>query len=203
VAQEITREIKQTSQYLRKKGMDIYCVEFRYFLTNSGERIISSDFVVSSEEFIRQNVKSESLPKVNEKEFINSLDSIGRNIFSKIIEFCKQEGIVIRWGSKGFSASVQIENNTVVLFYCYPPQSVFLQSIYTGFENIRRHIDNPEPIVEYYKGELSKLEYFVNAGANLKWVLSSTDDEKRVYKFLEIIKALLGKIIQNVDVNQE
>ena len=74
VAQEISKEIKQTALFLRKKGIDIYCIEFKYFETKAGEKIISSDVVVGEEEFIRQKVKSASLPKVNEKQFLSSLD---------------------------------------------------------------------------------------------------------------------------------
>ena len=196
VAEEISREVKQSSQYLRRKGLDLYCIEFRYFLTNSGERLISSDFVVSGDEFIRQNIKLESLPKINEKEFIDSLDNIGRNVFSKVIEFCKQEDLLIRWGSRGFSVSIQTNNKTAVLFYSYPPGSVFLQSIYTGFENIRRHLDNAEPVVDYYKSELSKLNCFVQAGSNLKWVLKDNNDEKKVDRFLEIIKSVKTRILE-------
>ena len=44
VAQDISKEIKQTSLYLRKKGIDVYCVEFKYFVNNSNMKMISSDF---------------------------------------------------------------------------------------------------------------------------------------------------------------
>jgi hypothetical protein len=65
VAQEISKEIRQTALFLRKKGVDIYCMEFKYFETKSEEKIISIDFIVGEEEFIRQKVQSVSLPKVN------------------------------------------------------------------------------------------------------------------------------------------
>lgn len=74
VAQKITKEIRQTALFLRKKGLDVYCVEFKYFQTKSGEKIITSDFVVGEEEFIRQKVQSASLPKVDEDKFLKSLD---------------------------------------------------------------------------------------------------------------------------------
>jgi len=90
VAQEISKEIRQTALFLRKKGIDIYCMEFKYFETKSGEKIISSDFVVGEEEYIRQKVKSASLPKVDEKQFISSLDKNGLDVFQHIFEFAKQ-----------------------------------------------------------------------------------------------------------------
>ena len=45
VAQDITKEIKQASLYLRKKRIDVYCVEFKYFINDSGAQMISSDFM--------------------------------------------------------------------------------------------------------------------------------------------------------------
>jgi len=32
IAQVITKEVKQTATYLRKKGFDFYCLEFKYFI---------------------------------------------------------------------------------------------------------------------------------------------------------------------------
>ncbi|HSH52447.1 MAG TPA: endonuclease NucS domain-containing protein, partial [Bacteroidales bacterium] len=98
VAQEISKEIKQSALYLRGKGIEVFCMEFRYFVTKSNERIISSDFIVGEEEYLRQQVKSESLPKVNENEFINNLDSIGKYVFDKILKYCKDNEMIIRWG---------------------------------------------------------------------------------------------------------
>lgn len=100
VAQEISKEIRQTALFLRKKGFDIYCMEFKYFETKSGEKIISSDFVVGEEEFIRQKVQSVSLPKVDEKQFLNSLDKNGLEVFRQIFEFGKQNDLMFRWVQK-------------------------------------------------------------------------------------------------------
>jgi len=63
VAQEISREIQQTAQYLQNKGFDIYCIEFKYFKTPAGEKIITSDLTVGDENFIQRRVQSASLPK--------------------------------------------------------------------------------------------------------------------------------------------
>src|SRR4030065_1930009 len=53
VAQEISKEIRQTALFLRDKGLDIYCASFKYFKTKNGEEIISLEFIVGEEEFIR------------------------------------------------------------------------------------------------------------------------------------------------------
>ena len=38
VGYDVTQEIKQTSSFLRKKGIDVTCVEFGFFTTKTGER---------------------------------------------------------------------------------------------------------------------------------------------------------------------
>ncbi len=194
VAQEISKEIRQTALFLRKKGIDVYCMEFKYFETKSGEKIISSDFVVGEEEFIRQKVQSASLPKVDEKQFLNSLDKRGLEVFQQIFEFAKQKGLMLRWGSKGFSLNVELDTGVVGLFFAYPPSSVFKQSIYTGFEEITKKVNNPEEIIEFYKKHLENLGYFVKAKSNLKWLIDKEYSENDVKQFLDIIEEVISKI---------
>ncbi|HHT9145398.1 MAG TPA: endonuclease NucS domain-containing protein [Candidatus Wunengus sp. YC61] len=194
VAQEVSKEIRQTSLFLRKKGIDIYCMEFKYFETKSGEKIISSDFVVGEEEFIRQKIQSASLPKVDEKQFLSSLNKNGLEVFQQIFEFAKQNGLMVRWGAKGFSLNVELETGFVGLFFGYPPNSVFKQSIYTGFEEITKKVSNPEDIIELYKESFENLSYFIKAKSNLKWVIDKTYSENEVKQFLGIIDEMISKI---------
>lgn len=193
VAQEISKEIRQTALFLRKKGIDIYCMEFKYFETKSGEKIISSDFVVGEKESIRQKVRSASLPKVDEKQFLNSLNKNGLEVFRQIFEFAKENGLMFRWGSKGFSLNVELNTGVVCLFWGFPPDSVFKQSIYTGFEEIIKKVSNPEDIIEFYRDRLENLGYFVKAKSNLKWVIGKSYSENEVKQFLDIIEEVISK----------
>lgn len=198
IAQDISKEIKQTAQYLRGKGLDIFCLEFKYFLSKTGERIISSDVVVGEEEFIRQKVQSASLPKVNEEQFKNSLDPNGLKVFSRIFDFAKEKNLIFRWGSKGFSLNVDLENNFVGLFFGYPPDSVFKQSIYTGFEEITKKVNNAEEIIEFYKSKLIETGNFVNAKSNLKWHINRAVPDVEIDKFLSILEQVIEKIQNNI-----
>lgn len=194
VAQEISKEIRQTALFLRKNGINIYCAEFKYFETKSGEKIISSDFVVGEEEFIRQKVQSASLPKVDEKQFLSSLDKNGLEVFQQIFEFAKQNGLMFRWGSKGFSLNVELDNSFVSLFFGYPPDSVFKQSIYAGIELITKKVNDPEDIVEFLRERLKNLGYFIEAGSTLKWVIDRAYSENETGQFLGIIDELISNI---------
>lgn len=194
VAQDISKEIRQTSLFLRKKNIDIYCMEFKYFETKSGEKIISSDFVIGEEEFIRQKVQSVSLPKVDEKQFLDSLDKNGLAVFRQIFEFAKQERLNIRWGSRGFSLNVELDAGFVGLFFGYPPSSVFKQSIYTGFEEITKKVNSPEEIIKFYEERLENLGYFIKAKSKLKWLIDKDYSESDVTYFLDVIAKVIIKI---------
>jgi len=194
VAQDISKEIKQTAQYLREKGLNIFCLEFKYFLSKTGERIISSDVVVGEEEFIRQKVQSASLPKVDEEQFKNSLDPNGLKVFSRIFDFSKEKKLLFRWGSRGFSLNVDLESNFIGLFFGYPPDSVFKQSIYTGFEEIAKKVNNAGEIIQFYRSKLLETGNFVNAKSNLKWHINRTISDEEIDKFLKILDQVIVKI---------
>lgn len=194
VAQEISKEIRQTALFLRKKSIDIYCMEFKYFETKSGEKIISSNFVVGEEEFIRQKIQSVSLPKVDEKQFLGSLNKNGVEVFGKIFEFAKQNALLVKWGSKGFSLSLKIDDSSIWLFLGYPPNSVFKQSIYIRFEVFSQKTNYPEEIIKIYKEGLVNLDFFEETKSGLKWVINKTYSEDEINHFLAAIERVASKI---------
>ena len=194
VAQSITKEIKQTSIFLRKNGININCLEFKYFQTKSGEKIITSDYVIGDEEYKKQEIKSASLPKVNEKDFINSLDDNGKDVFKSLFDYAKKNDLFFIWGSKGFSLNIKINNENMVILFGYPPNCVFKQSIYTGFEAIMKKISEPDEIVEVFRTKLEKLGFFQNAGLNLKWVINKNYNEKEINNFLNVLNEIINKI---------
>lgn len=198
VAQEMSNSIKQTSLYLRKKGLDIYCMEFKYFQNCSLEKMITSDFVVGEESFIKSDIKPSShLPKVDEKKFIDSLDNNGKTVFNELFEFAKKQNLFFRWGSKGFSLNLPIENGFVGLCFGYPPDSVFKQSIYTGMEEIRKKVSDSEIIIDFYKTSLENLKFFEPAKTNLKWVIDKSYDENEIDQFFKILIEVIDKIRYN------
>jgi RecB family endonuclease NucS len=197
VASTITPEIKQTSIYLRKKGLDIYCLEFKYFINKAGNKMISSDYIVGDEEYIRTKVgTSAQLPKTDKEKFINSLDQIGKFVFESLSKFAEQEKLSFRWGAKGFSLNILFPNNFVGLCFGYPPNSVYKQSIYTGFEEIRKKVNNSERIIKYYETELKKFGYFESAKSNFKWLLNKEVTTNEINKYINILKHVIDKITE-------
>ena len=195
VASKITPEIKQTAMYLRKKGLEIYCLEFKYFSNSTNNKMISSDFVVGDEEFIRTKVGSVSqLPRTDKEKFLSSLDQNGKMFFEALTKFADKEKLVFRWGSKGFSLNKTLENGFVGLCFGYPPSSVYKQSIYTGFEEIRKKVNNADMIIDFFRLELERVGKFESAKSNLKWVLNQEIIPSDIEKYLDILRQVIQKI---------
>ncbi len=195
VAQDVANSVKQTSLYMRRKGLDIYCMEFKYFLNRAGERMITSDFVVGEENFIKRGVKATTqLPKVDEKTFLESLDNNGRDAFIKLFAFAKKNGLMFRWGYKGFSLNVNLDNGYVGLCFGYPPESDVKQSIYCGFEQIIKKVQDGEEIANFYKDSLKQAGFFQSARSNMKWLIDSPSDAERMETFIKILHELIEKI---------
>jgi hypothetical protein len=156
--------------------------------------MISSDFVVGDEEFIRQKVKSETqLPKTTQEKFIETLNENGKFVFNRLFEFANKENLLLRWGSKGFSLNLPFDNGFVGLCFGYPPNSVFKQSIYTGFEEITKKVNNSEKVILDFRADLKKQKNFEKARTNLKWIIRNKS-ETDINNFIETIRTLVEKI---------
>ena len=125
-----------------------------------------------------------------QKEAIQKLT----DAFKKLFEFADKENLMFRWGSKGFSLNLPFDNGFVALCFGYPPNSVFKQSLYTGFEEITKKTNNPEKLINIFKTELSKLKYFENAKSNLKWVISKQYSDNEVENYIEILRTIMEQI---------
>jgi len=193
VAQNISTGIKQTALYLRKKGIDICCMEFKYFLNKAKERMISSDYVIGEEELIKsEKIKSVELPKVDEKQFISSLDKYGENAFQSISNFAKENSLIFHWGSKGYSLNLKINEYCFCLCYGYPPNSVFKQSIYATIDELRKKVS--EKTFDFYEKQMKSLKYFLPLKAKYRWIIDESYKESDIEKYLTVLKQVIEHI---------
>jgi hypothetical protein len=204
VGQVITKEIMQTSAFLRKKGIEVFCLEFKYFETKAGERIISSDFVIGKDMSLTKKVSSGALPRIDKAEFVNSLDHFGRAFFEDLLVFAETNGLPIHWGTRGFSINVDLNGKHVAILYGFPPQSVFKQTLYTAFKEIRNNVNDSEPIIEQYRQELVQLGAFENAQSEQKWLIKNDIDADKKERFFAILSSIVEKIkLQLKEVDEE
>jgi hypothetical protein len=195
VAQDITPPIKQTAMYLRKKAIDIYCLEFKYFQSKKTDRMITCDFIVGDDSYLMIEIRpAVTLPKTNEKTFLECLDDNGKMVFSKILAYAKQMEMPIRWGSKGFSINQPLSTGQVAIIFGYPLTSAYKQCINPAFEEINKKVKNPQPIIDYFKDQLQKSQMFSSSQGYHKLFINRALSTTEIDQFITI----LGKVAQMI-----
>jgi hypothetical protein len=200
VGQKITPEVRQTARYLCGKGIRVTCVEFGFFETGDGRKLLTHEVVVG-QETVRTKVSSGSLPVVTEQQFLDSTDHHGRPVFEKVLEFAHAEDLPLLWGVKGFSVNVDVEGTHVAVCYGYPSSAVFKQSVYTniGKAGIGRKLDIPEDtILRLRKGAVAT-GLFRPAGTELKCLVNREftdgDVDKLVAWIREVVEVVRGTAV--------
>ncbi len=183
VGQRVTPEIRQTSTFLRKKGVRVTCVEFTFFETEERLRLLSSDIVVGKEPAQLSRISSGSLPQTSKEQFLESLDEYGKPIFAKLLAFAQTNAFPIHWGTKGFSMNVDLNGTHVVICFGYPPHCVFKQSVYTsllGRGGLLSKVDASEEVAQELLSAARETGLFEPAGRELKCVIERAFTEAEV-----------------------
>jgi hypothetical protein len=187
VGQIITDEIRQTSTFLRKKGLRVSCVEFSLFESEGGARMLSHDIVVGKEHARASRISSGSLPIVSKEEFLESLDEHGKPVFQRILGFAESHSFPIHWGTRGFSLNVDIDGTHVVVCFGYPPNSVYKQSLYTailGRGGLLSKVDVSENVAQSMLSAAQETGLFQPAGRELKCLISREFSDSEITSLL-------------------
>lgn len=198
VGQKIMPEIRQTSLFLRKKGIRVTCLEFTFFKSNDGLRLLTTDIVIGKEPDIIKKISSGSLPVVSRDEFFASLDDFGKPVFKRILDFADKNQYPIHWGTKGFSLNVNLNGTHVAICFGYPPKAVFRQSVYTaliGRGGLLSKIDVPEETVLELGKDAQSTGLFQPAGREFKFLIDRKFSEGEI----ESIIHWLEKVIMIVE----
>lgn len=188
IAQSISPTIKQVAIYLCEKGLELYCIEFNYFISEKGEHLFTTETIVGGSDYQAEKVKSASRKKVTREEFMETLTTAGSKFFSSLFEFADLNGLNYHWGVKGFSINVEIDEiGDIPLLYGYPPNSVYGQSVYTAFEVMERKLENSNNIINKYRMALDDIGVFVTAGTNMKWVINNKVSDGHLKEYLYIL----------------
>ncbi|RKZ30166.1 hypothetical protein DRQ36_06400 [bacterium] len=145
---------------------------------------------------LRERPKSS---KLNEESFLAITDKNGKRVFRRILDFAKEKDFLIRWGAKGFSFNATRGGEFVALFFGYSPDCVFKQSIYTGFEELRKKTINAEVIIEEMRSNLLEMGIFQelsgqNKRENIKCVIDFRLEDNQISRFLKIIEQTAKRI---------
>lgn len=115
VAQQISPEIANVASYLRRKNIDIQAIQFNYFKTESGERLITTQVIVGSEPRPVDLPSTVRKPKINEAVLLERCRLGGHQkaeelyIKAKALRERRMEvGDFINWGVSGYSYRMRL-----------------------------------------------------------------------------------------------
>ena len=104
--------------------------------------------------------------RTNEQEFIDSLNEHGVIIYRRVPALGNQEGMLVRWGTKGFSLNVVVDGATIAVCYGYPPSSSN-QRLYTGFPSIVEKSSVPQEMVKSLRQDALNTDLFQPSGKGM------------------------------------
>lgn len=199
VGSDVTQEIRQTAAFLRKRGIDVTCVEFGFFKTARGERLMSSEVVVGGDPVGVAAPDVAPMPKTTKDQFLAACDEAGRKMFAALLAHAESKKLPVHWGSRGFSMNAELDGSRVPICYGYPATSVFKQSIYTAFADIKRKVKDGTVLVQGCRPALEAAG-FITAKGEMKIMLAGSVNDDAVIKILTDLEAgVRGKGLVGAD----
>ena len=127
----------------------------------------------------------------DEPTFLSTWPEPHQNKFARLLDLAAEEGLLVKWGTKGFSLNVVLEGKNVSILEGYPPD------VYPGLlvvlASIRRKVKDPEPIITWYRDELQKLPAASPTGKGVRIEVEPLDDEQAA-QLHEILRGVVGMI---------
>jgi hypothetical protein len=193
VGQTLSQTIRQTSEFLRHKGLNVAYIEFKYFKTMNQEQLVSTETLVGEEQIRLEPSAPNSLPPTNRAKFLKSCDETGRALFEALLKLAETNQLKIKWNYKGFSLRADVDGNDVIICQGYPPDTSFGQSLYTVFGDVTKKVRDGSELVEELRKKLIDTGVFVAAGGELKWVGSRLTEET-IEKVVDIFAEFVSQV---------
>ncbi len=197
VCQETAPQIRQTAQFLNSKGVNVTCVEFVFFQAEGAGHLMSQEIVVGEESRRPVQLSSKSASAVDEGTFLASIDDNGKMVFSRLLEWAKENSMPISWGIKGFSSGVIVDDVRVPVCFAYPPNSVYKQSLYTAFGgagSIRSKVAMPDEVINDIKDKAQTTGMFMPAGQDVKCLIDRSFTNDEVNSLLNVCESIASAI---------
>lgn len=204
VAANFRKEVTSTVMWLLEHNISIKCIKVLPYKHNGDilldvEQIIPikevEDYIIGIAKQKQQSIKLNS-QKINREIFLSNLTENGRILFSLLFDFADSNDLFLRWGTKGFSLNIKTEGKSSLLGICYGylPNSIYKQTIYTGFEAINKKVENSDKILEFYKNKIKDTTNFELGGKDYKWLINEKSAIEEMNNFIEILKEVIEKV---------
>jgi hypothetical protein len=195
VGYDIRPEIRQSANFLRKKGIKTTCIEFNYFKNASTEQLMTADIVVGREPIIKGRVQTEKRPPTTKEKFLKDLDTSAYPIFSEILTLAEQKKMPVHWGV-GFSLNVNVDGDDVAIIMGYSRSSAYSQTIYTYIPSVITKVNNGKELGDAFKQKLAETGLFQPAGNEMKYVIKQKPTEDKKTAVIKAINDFAKQILE-------
>lgn len=172
VADDIPQELRRVVEFLNEvmDPVEVLAVQIQQYVGEQHKalvpRVIGQTAQAQSQKGMPSNVKA------NQDRFLASWDRDphSKSVYARILALADQHQLAINWGTKGFSLNIPIGNQKIEILEGYPP-GVSRGAAYLIFAAVRRRVRDPEPIIEWYRSELSQVTAISDAGTLMRCVV--------------------------------
>ena len=192
VADYIPLELRTIVEFLNVQmdPAEVFVVELKQYVGEGLKTLVPRLVGQTAEAQIRKVATNK---KLDEKTFFEHLDEKEAVFYRKLLEYSKENNLMVSWGTKSFSINIVENGFKINLLMAYCNLSAFGQMLFATVRNIKTRISDGESIITEYKS----LEDFANKvhdgyGFNIKEM-----DEEQSERFYEVIYRIISLIKLN------
>jgi hypothetical protein len=192
VADEIPMELKTIIEFLNNHmdKPEVLGVEIKQYVASEEKvRTLVSRVIGQTVEAI-----TKKSPYLTEETFFENLDQHGNKFFKELFKFGDEKGLIINWGTRGFSLNLSIGNKKVSLLQGYCNLKANGQTMYSTISSISKKVENGDEIVADYVEKTVELDDFQKVNSGFIFNLGRDLNEEEWVKF----KNILSKTIEDI-----
>ena len=194
VADKITPQLHRIVELLndQMKDITILAVELRQYLGSGQKVLVPRVLGLTARTMVRK-----SKAKTTESQFLKNTDEYGQPVFKALLSMAKEHDLVVTWGTKGFSLSVELPDFTVPVCFAYPPNTSYHQSVQTAFHGrggLSDKVSFPENERVSIFREPSVAELFKPKNKEWKCLIDRAFSDQQITVLLAIIKRLTKEV---------
>lgn len=197
VADEIPNELISIVEFLNNQmnPAEVLAVEIKQYVDDDHKIKTLVPHVIGQtmEAKSKKGVKP-SEPLLEPESFMDNLDSNGKIVFKKVLEFAAENDLKINWGGKGFSLNVVKGKKKVSLLRGYSKLYTYGQTLFFTTGSIKEKVEDGDKIASKYVSETLQLKEFEKVSNGFKLNIDRKIDDKEFEKFIAILTKTINKI---------
>ena len=197
VADEIPFELKQIVEFLNEQmnPAEILALEIKQYVGQNQKTLIPRIYGQTSK--LQRKKTRTSRPLTNQTTFLESLNDTCHKFFDHLLDRLTQQGLVIRWGTVGFSINVDFDGMHVGICQGYPPKlkGRKIPCVYGIFNTIEEKLVDTDKLVEEFKEKFIETGFFVPSGnKNVRWSIASKPSMENIQTIVDIYADLANNL---------